>query len=175
MNSNSFFKIAVLSLFAASLSHCGKSHKKASAVADLTQARGFVDVTTTWDGAEWSNCDETPDRCTMRDTLGGRTWSKIQSTSETWNAAMDTCSALRHNGATDWRLPSRDELEGAKEDGAYSAASANWISRSQMLDGNFWSGSSVSHFPSQAWIVNLATGYSTENGKTVTYQVVCVR
>jgi hypothetical protein len=39
----------------------------------------------------------------------------------------------------------------------------------------FWSGSSVSTYTGNAWIVNLAYGYTNDYDKNTTFQVVCVR
>ena len=60
--------------------------------------------------------------------------------------------------------------------GIRSAASANWIIQSAMVN-YFWSGSSMSDatIPGYGWYVNLTYGYVTSNEKYVTNRVVCVR
>ena len=137
-------------------------------------ANVWKDITT--NGTTPSNCATTADNCTMKDKITGLHWSKIQSTSQTWSQAINTCDALSFNGQTDWRLPTQKELMEAYTHGIRSAATTNWITEGNMIN-NFWSGSSFSGSTDWAWFVHLAQGYSYYPSKTTSYSqhVVCVR
>jgi len=109
----------------------------------------------------------------MKDKISGLEWSKIQ-TSGTWSAAINTCAALTHNGASGWRLPTQKELMDAYNHGAISAQSTNWITTVQMQNW-FWSSSTQSNVTSNAWIVYLSYGTTDTTAKTNPGQVACVR
>jgi hypothetical protein len=137
----------------------------------------WKDVTTTSGGAA-SNCATDADRCTMQDKITGLWWSKLQS-SGAWNTAWNTCQTTLnasggYNGQTGWRLPTQKELMEAYTHGIRSAARTNWMTEANM-NANFWSGSSVSYNSGHAWNVTLANGYTGNNPKNFTFQVVCVR
>ena len=141
---------------------------------DVDDDKAWKDVTTT-NGTIASTCAETSDNCTMKDKISGLEWSKIQ-TDGTWPQAINTCDALTHNGASDWRLPTQKELMGAYEHGAISAQSTNWITTAQMQGNYFWSSSTQSNlFTSYAWLVYLSLGLTYGGGRTSPYQVACVR
>ena len=110
----------------------------------------------------------------MKDKITGLWWSKIQCTFQNWSVAINTCDALTFNGQTDWRLPTQKELMESYAHGVRSAASAYWMTEANMASP-FWSGSSVSANTNLAWYVYLAGGDAAYDGKTNTYQVVCVR
>lgn len=60
--------------------------------------------------------------------------------------------------------------------GVRSAASTNWITEAAMANNFFWSASSVSDYPDNAWFVHLALGSPNTYDKDYpSYQVVCVR
>jgi len=141
------------------------------AVADDDKA--WKDITTTTAPAP-STCTADAARCTMKDKISGLEWSKIQ-TSGTWSEAINTCDALTHNGASDWRLPTQKELMDAYNHGAISAQSTNWITTAQMQANYFWSSSTRSNVTSDAWIVSLSYGSTSISAKTNTTQVACVR
>ena len=134
----------------------------------------WKDITTT-NGTTASNCGATSGNCTMKDKITGLHWSKIQSTSQTWSVAINTCDALTHNSQSDWRLPTQKELMEAYTHGIRSGASANWITEANMSANYFWSGSSISSSTLTAWNVFLARGYTNGDYKANPNQVVCVR
>ena len=140
----------------------------------LDDANVWKDITTT-DGTTASNCATTTANCTMKDKITGLHWSKMRSASQTWSVAINTCDALIHNSQSDWRLPTQKELMEAYTHGIWSAASANWMTEFDMSANYFWSGSSVSFYPSDAWRVNLAKGLTHNAFKSSPSQVVCVR
>lgn len=130
------------------------------------------DVTTTFDGAA-SNCEIVASRCTMQSKIRGLWWSKLQVPAN-WHAAVSHCQSLNHNGQTDWRLPTVEELTDAYKDGIKSAARTNWITEGDM-DNGFWSGSSAFDGPNSAFNVFLASGRTYSYYKNSSNQVVCVR
>ena len=90
--------------------------------------------------------------------------------------AINTCGnysleAVTGQGVkTDWYLPTQAELMQAYIDGAYNQNST-WATTNY-----FWSSTEGSNTPSNAWSVNLSTGYTDTNVKTTTTRYVrCVR
>lgn len=76
-----------------------------------------------------------------------------------------TAKQLCSDRGDGWRLPTQKELMQAYIDGSYynlSAATSYYWSTTEASDTN-------------AWHVNLATGYTRSIGKTSMYRVVCVR
>jgi hypothetical protein len=144
------------------------------ASATLADDNIWLDVTTTSGGAA-STCAADAARCTFQDKITGLWWSKTQSTSISWAAAMATCEGLNYNGQTGWRLPTQKELMDAYSHGIYTAPNANWITKSHMDSNWFWSSSSVSGDPAGAGIVSLHYSYTNSAHKTVTNTAVCVR
>ena len=153
---------------------CGGVDTAIATAGEAATDNVWKDVTTT-NGTTASNCAATAANCTMKDNITGLEWSKIQSTSQTWSVAIDTCDALSFNGQTDWRIPTQKELMESYAHGVRSAASANWITEAQIAANYFLSGSSFSSNADNAWLVFLAYGSTNFNLKTNPYQVVCVR
>jgi hypothetical protein len=118
-------------------------------------ATGWSDVTIAGSGA--ASCDGSPENCTKRDNKSGLMWSRMAGASLNWGNAIKYCNDLTHNGAIDWRLPTKDELVGASSNNINSQKSANWISSS----GWFWSASSVSFSTLYAWYVSSVTATRT--------------
>jgi hypothetical protein len=96
--------------------------------------------------------------------MPGLSWSKLQA-NEAWDKAWSNCQSLNYNGQTGWRLPTQKELMEAYTHGIRSAARTNWMTETNMLDGYFWSGSSVSSGTNVAWGVNLANGGTSNANK----------
>ncbi len=156
-----------------------KARKNASAAKDISTTRsgsGWLDATTT-DGTTPSTCVETPANCTMLDVKSVLMWSKILPDDKSWQGAMDACAALTHNGkeAGSWRLPARDELSAASDNGITDAARGDWIS-SENMRHYFWSVSSYNSSTVNVWTVNLANGKAFGSPSYNKYgaAVVCV-
>ena len=147
----------------------------------------WKDVTTAGTGG--ASCADKPDgspgspeRCTMQDKISGLKWSKLASSSATWQDAITTCNGLTHNGQTagSWRLPTQKELLDAYNHGITSAArtDAYWMTLGNM-QSLFWSSSSSSRWPTGAWVVVLVDGTAWQTamgtGKFGNNAVVCVQ
>jgi hypothetical protein len=135
----------------------------------------WKDVTTTISG-ETSNCSADTARCTLQDKITNLWWSKIQTPSSTvsWPLALNACANLDHNGTTDWRLPTQKELSQIFAHGVRSVTSAAWIPQSN-LNEYFWSSTSLSLSPGNAWSTVLADGRTFHGSKGSGRQVICVR
>lgn len=139
----------------------------------------WLDVTTT-DGNTPSTCASSATNCTLQDKITGLWWSKSQTLDQPWDDARTTCASLDYNGKNDWRLPTQKELMEAYAHGIRSVPSSlgstnNWISESIVSSNYFWSSSSTSWTSTNAWKVHLAKGAVTENAKTSSLAIVCVR
>jgi hypothetical protein len=77
-----------------------------------------------------------------------------------WEKAMDYAKNLGDG----WRLPTKEELQ----------AYAPQLNKMGIV-GDFWSGSTVSYATNLAWFVTLGNGYTSNNLKSYSYGVVCVR
>lgn len=130
----------------------------------------------------------------------GLQWSNKAPSDMSWNGAINYCKDLNEGGYSDWRLPTIDELRtliqnhsGTQSGGscpisekAGKLAWRDWIddcggSRSgsnfsKLGDtGRFWSSSTLSDNPDNAWCVNFYLGYVNDYNKTYDYYVRCVR
>jgi hypothetical protein len=77
-----------------------------------------------------------------------------------WEKAMDYAKNLGDG----WRLPTKEELQ------AYAPQL-----KKMGVEGTLWSGSTVSDYSNYAWIVSLGYGFTFNNLKYTSYDVVCVR
>ena len=68
----------------------------------------WVDVTTTTSGAP-SNCAADQGRCTKKLSDSTLWWGKVYA-GVTHNGAQQSCNGLSHNGKSNWRLPTYNEL-----------------------------------------------------------------
>ena len=151
--------------------HEVKLNDKKQLVASLRAAAapvhaGWQDVTT-------AGCSKRS--CRIRDTVSGLEWSPTISDDSGWNEAMALCAKLIHDGHSDWRLPTKDELVGAYEHGIRKVASANWITAQHIAKHLFWSSSPVPRYLSYAWSVDLAGGGSFNDNENFRNQLACVR
>jgi hypothetical protein len=103
----------------------------------------------------------------------GLKWSNRRPNA-TWQGAIDHCNALNYGGVTGWRLPTKDELVAAYNNGIYGAAKVGWMTASEM-DPWFWSSSSDVNNTNDAWLVGLAYDSAATTNKTTNRAVVCVQ
>ncbi len=113
---------------------------------------------------------------TMRDNVTSLWWSNLRPERMNWEKAERECANLSYNGQSDWRLPSREELQAAYRTQISSHGREGWIDKSNFLGRiGFWSGSEHSASTSLAWAVSLADGESYYPYKVFANHVVCVR
>jgi len=72
-----------------------------------------------------------------------------------WNNAMNLVKNLHHNGHSDWRLPTKDELVSAKQGGAQPADWYNANGFINVKDYFYWSSSIYATLPDFAWFVDF--------------------
>jgi TIR domain/Protein of unknown function (DUF1566) len=82
----------------------------------------------------------------------------------TWNAAKKACSDLRENGYSDWRLPSKEEL---------NQLFINNSAVGGFASGVYWSSTDFS--ANYAWYQDFDSGYQLNNFKLIEWRVRPVR
>jgi hypothetical protein len=117
-----------------------------------------------WDKCSWGQSNDT-------DCSGGA------ASTHTWLAALGvavSANGSSHKGYSDWRLPSRTELESlvkidasspAIDTTAFPNTPSNW----------FWSSTTYAPGPAYAWVVDFSNGYSSAYVKTINVHVRLVR
>jgi hypothetical protein len=133
----------------------------------------------------------------MQDKITGLQWSEsypvastaAASTADTWDNAISHCDNLtNYGGHSDWRLPTQKELQEAYihgiRDVGYKGSgtirpSGDTLDNNDdfmaIVDGWFWSASTLSNLTSDAWGVLLGNGHTDNVGKTNSVQILCVR
>ena len=157
-----------------------------SAVTETTPAADFTDngdgtVTDTRTGLVWM-------RCSLGQTwnAGTRTCDGTAST-YTWQAALQSAidvnsgasnddgdGAAGYAGATDWRLPNRNELTSIVERRCWEPA-INVALFPNTPSSWFWSSSPYAGSSGDAWYVHFYDGYVNAGSKSSTRQVRLVR
>lgn len=74
-----------------------------------------------------------------------------------WQGALQRAGAATHAGFTDWRLPNREELRSIVETGCFDPA-VNPIAFPNTDAQVYWTSTTVTADPINAWIVNFAGG-----------------
>jgi hypothetical protein len=99
----------------------------------------------------------------VEDLKTGLTWQQAGQGPRSWNNANNYCSGLSLAGFSDWRLPTRAELESI----------IDFANPEQMLDlvfagngGEFWSYSLVAGSSDARWVVDFTSGVSHAFGPT---------
>jgi len=86
----------------------------------------------------------------------------------TWSTAVTTASSYKGGGYTDWRLPTRSEL-----DLMYKNLKRNDLGG--FSDKRYWSSETEAGYPDYAWFNQFSTGTENVIGKTETAGVRAVR
>lgn len=113
---------------------------------------------------------------TITDDLTGLMWTKdgrapgpgvcIPVSSRGWQSALNYVSCLNTNnylGYTDWRLPNRKELRSLINFG--QSNSATWLSTqgfNNVMDGSYWSSTTIAAATDSAWSIEMSSGYSAD-------------
>ena len=131
----------------------------------------WSDVTVAGTGA--ASCDASPENCTKRDNKTGIMWSKMSKDPLYWRNAVKYCDDLTHNGASDWRLPTSDELHLAAKNYLHGQRSKNWI---DTWENWFWSKSVVDDGYGNTFLAaQLVQGNRRHFNKSAELLVACVR
>ena len=99
-------------------------------------------------------------------------WAKEISDDLTWKGALKYCKNLEYGGETGWRLPNINELASFL-DYSHSNPASEFPG---LKSNNFWSSTSYTGYPSQAWVINSSDGtVKIYSEKTYTAKVLCVK
>ncbi len=104
---------------------------------------------------------------TVTDNGAGLMWQKATAGSMNWYDAMIYASSLSLGGHSDWRLPSRIELERLYRSPCKSIM--------EVVFSNYWSSDTHPTLPSGAWLVHFGPGSAYYGDKSLSYYVRAVR
>ena len=109
----------------------------------------------------------------VNDSATGLMWQKTYpSSTYTWVNALKYCENLSYAGYTDWRLPNKNEAASLLN---YNKSTAPYSDFPDMPSSYFWSSSTYVFNAYNAWGVNFDYGRVSNDGKTATNYVRCVR
>ncbi|MBF0240638.1 MAG: DUF1566 domain-containing protein [SAR324 cluster bacterium] len=111
---------------------------------------------------------------TVTDSATGLVWQQTDGGQKTWENALTYCEGLSLGGATDWRLPNRNELQ-SLVDYSKSNPAIDTTAFPNTNSSYYWSSSAYASNTSYAWGVNFNRGYVFSDNKTVSDYVRCVR
>ena len=101
-------------------------------------------------------------------------WQYTQSSTKTWQAALQYCEDSTYAGYDDWRLPNKDELISLFNFDAEGYPYTDFPSPTSV--STYWSSTTYTYQITQAWNVDLYNGrINFSNTKTTTQRVLCVR
>jgi len=110
---------------------------------------------------------------TVTDAATGLIWDQRETTTKTWGNALTYCETLNHGGATNWRVPNRNELETLLD---YTKATTPHLNTTFFASGvadKYWTSTTAPHAPTTAIVVDFANALNTFTKTTATY-VRCV-
>jgi len=113
----------------------------------------------------------------ITDNLTGLMWVKSpDSTTRTWQQALDYANGLTLCGYSDWRLPNVNEFESLVN--AEQSNTAAWLNTqgfSNVQQSYYWSSTTCAFDTNRAWTVLTQNGYVRGLLKTGSYYVLPVR
>ena len=136
--------------------------------------------------AEWHRSSPIAGEPIVRDTDTGFIWQGCSAgesgnscgtgsaSQMTWQAALDYCDTLNWAGYTDWRLPSKNELQSIVDYDEYVPA-IDETAFPGVGPAVYFSSSSNTLTSSLAWSVSFTFGYVECMPKSQTWFVRCVR
>jgi len=113
---------------------------------------------------------------TITDSNTGLVWQKQDDgTKRTWDAANTYCDNLVLGGASDWRLPTKEELIGIVDYSVLMQPAINTAYFPGTSKEHYWSSSTHAYFTNEAWFVQFFSGYVDGESKTTGNYVRCAR
>jgi hypothetical protein len=114
---------------------------------------------------------------TVTDQTTGLVWQKAGSqTAMNWQAALAWCQDQTTGGETDWRLPSKRELESLVDDELKYPSLNPAFTLTGAAEWFYWTSTSNPGEPTDAWRVDFNIGYTSGSHKTSAVESVrCVR
>lgn len=110
---------------------------------------------------------------TITDNSTNLMWEKKDDDQKrTWQEALAYCQQYTKSGYSDWRLPNVRELKSLVYYGSYDPAINSIFDCSSE---NYWSSSTYTRTPGQAWHVNFSDGFVYNSDKRNHNYVRCVR
>jgi hypothetical protein len=112
---------------------------------------------------------------TVTDELTQLTWQQFAyNDSLSWEQALLYSDTLSSNAYYDWRLPNIKELQSLSDETKLNP-SVDTVYFSGFTTGNYWSSTSVSNLPQNAWYYNSQFGITSHHAKTAMHRIICVR
>ena len=110
------------------------------------------------------------------DRYTGLTWQRSDNASEdTWENAITYCEGLTLDTQTDWRLPDIKELQSIMDDTAVAAPTINATFFTDTNSAGYWSSTTDTNTPANAWTTDFNTGEMGNAVKTGSLNIRCVR
>ncbi|MEO1927704.1 MAG: DUF1566 domain-containing protein [Nautiliaceae bacterium] len=105
---------------------------------------------------------------------------EVNTSTKTWNEAVQYCEDLTLGGYTDWRLPSAEELISITDKGRKTPAinsTFKYVKNGNYVDDTDWYWTATNYIGdfSQAWVVGFIKGDENIKPKTDSYYIRCVR
>lgn len=149
---------------------CTAGNPNTTSVAESTPTSAFTDhgngtVTHALTGLMWKQCAQ---------GQSGADCATGTATALIWSDALANAVADTTAGHSDWRLPSKKELESIVEYCGYNP-SINTTVFPTAVTSVFWSGSSYAPDPTYAWTVSFAISTTASDRKAYHYYVRLVR
>jgi len=112
---------------------------------------------------------------TITDNYTKLVWQKVQSPNTmTWEAALAYSTSFSLAGKSDWRLPNIKELQ-SLNDVSLTNPSFNHNYFTGIINGDFWSSTSMQNNTAIAWDINTSEGIVSYHDKTTSENVLLVR
>jgi hypothetical protein len=124
---------------------------------------------------------ENDSKTAVTDTSTGLMWEKAGSAeTNTWEESLTYCAELREKkigGYSDWRMPTIKELSTLADYSRNLSPTINPIYFPNCYSNAYWTGTSYTYDPRQAWFLNFTNGESNYNFKSEMNKlyVRCVR
>ena len=114
----------------------------------------------------------------VTDNATGLMWqdnNETNSTTYTWQEAIDYCEALNLGGDSDWRVPNINELKTIIDRSKTQPAIVDGFEYVGVNNHYIYWSSTTFNNGEQAWVIYFDNGYVLGYGKHYSYYVRCVR